>query len=112
MAKTASKTTDKNVKKTDTKPSASAKPKASPSDKIEKVCVDVLEKLRSLGLQQQLQNDIEWCLGSYRADGNPVGLYDMAERALSVFQEEKTKKTKGVTAKTITDIEKVLAEKA
>lgn len=107
MAKTASKTADKAPKKTATTKSA-----PSAGEKIEKVCVDALEKLRSLGIQQQLQNDIEWCLGSYRSDGNPVGLYDMAERALTVFQEEKTKKTKGVTAKNITDIEKILADRS
>ncbi len=107
MAKTASKTATKAPKKT-----ATSKPAASAGDKIEKACIDALEKLKSLGIQQQLQNDIEWCLGSYRADGNPVGLYDMAERALTVFQEEKAKKTKGVTAKTITDIEKVLADRS
>jgi hypothetical protein len=107
MAKTATKTAGKAPKKTVTTKSA-----APAGNNIEKVCVDALEKLRSLGIQQQLQNDIEWCLGSYRADNNPIGLYDMAERALTVFQEEKTKKTKGVTAKNITDIEKVLAERA
>jgi hypothetical protein len=86
--------------------------KAAPvKNDIEKVCQDALDKLKHLGIQQQLQNDIEWCLGSYRSDGNPVGLYSMAERALTVFQEEKARKTKGVTAKTISDIEKALQER-
>jgi hypothetical protein len=107
MAKTASKTTEKAPKK-----ATAAKPTTSSVSKIEKVCVDALEKLRALNIHQQLQNDIEWCLGSYRSDGNPVGLYDMAERALTVLQEEKAKKTKGVTAKNLSDIEKVLAERA
>ncbi|HYC86686.1 MAG TPA: hypothetical protein VEB86_15745 [Chryseosolibacter sp.] len=91
------------------------KPAAKPSpaqNNIEKVCEAALQKLRELGIQQQLQNDIEWCLGSYRADGNPVGLYSMAERALAVFQEEKARKTKGITAKNISDIEKALQVKA
>jgi hypothetical protein len=106
MAKTASKPTAKAPKKT-----TAAKPATSSAGSIEKVCVDALEKLKALNIQQPLQNDIEWCLGSYRSDGNPVGLYDMAERALIVFQEERAKKTKGVSAKTISDLEKVLSER-
>lgn len=107
MAKTATKTSAKAPKKT-----VAAKSQPSATARIESACIDALEKLKSLGLHQQLQNDIEWCLGSYRADGNPVGLYEMAERALAVFQEEKSRKTKGITAKHITDIEKALAEKS
>ena len=103
MAKVAARTTAK-APRTSTSPA-----QAAPStDKIEKVCQDALEKLKGLGIDQQLQQDIEWCLGSYRADHNPVGLYDMAERALTIFREEKSKKTKGVTAKIITDLEKAV----
>jgi len=103
MAKVAAKSSTPK-KKPSTKPTAR-------TNNIEKVCEDALQKLKDLGIQQQLQNDIEWCLGSYKSDGNPVGLYSMAERALTVFQEEKARKTKGVTAKTITDIEKALQER-
>ena len=78
---------------------------------IEQVCEDALTKLKSLDIQHQLQSDIEWCLGSFRSDGNPVGLYAMAERALAVFQEEKARKTKGVTAKTVTDLEKAIQKR-
>lgn len=104
MAKTAAKNTAKEPKKTAT--SSKAKSPSLPS--IEQACIEALEMLKSLGIHQQLQNDIEWCLGSYRADGNPVGLYSMAERALAVFQEEKARKTKGITAKSLTDLEKVI----
>jgi len=103
MAKVAAKTTTKAPRK-----SASATSSRSSSVNIEQVCQEALDKLKTLGIDQQLQNDIEWCLGSYRADNNPVGLYDMAERALTIFREEKAKKTKGVTSKMITDLEKVL----
>ena len=102
MAKVAAKTSAKEPKK------KASSPKTASEDKIEKVCEESLEKLRALDIDQQLQNDIEWCLGSYRADKNPVGLYGVAQRALTIFQEEKAKKTKGVTAKLVTDLEKVL----
>ena len=104
MAKTAPKSAAKTTKKA---PAKTSKPKsAGPS--IEKVSEEALDKLKSLGIESELQNDIEWCLGSYRADGNPVGLYAMAERALNVFKAEKEKKTKGVTTKMITDLEKAI----
>jgi hypothetical protein len=104
MAKVAAKTSTKGPKKT----SSTASAKGSSSPDIEKACEEVLETLKTLGVDQQLQNDIEWCLGSYKADNNPVGLYAMADRALSILQQEKAKKTKGITAKMVTDLEKVI----
>jgi len=98
------KATTKEPKKTATKTKPS-------SASIEQACEDALKKLKELGVHEQLQNDIEWCLGSYRADRNPVGLYSMAERALTVFQEERAKKSKGITAKMITDLEKTIETK-
>jgi hypothetical protein len=103
MAKTASKSAASAPKKT------SAKPKTTSSeDRIEKISTEILKKLQDLGIEQELQNDLEWCLGSYRADHNPVGLYTMAERALGVLKAEQAKKTKGVTAKLVSDLEKVV----
>jgi hypothetical protein len=107
MAKSAPKTAAKTPKK-----AAAKTPKAKSSGpSIEKVSEETLEKLRALNIEPELQNDLEWCLGSFRADNNPVGLYAMAERALNVLKSEKEKKTKGVTAKMITDLEKSLESK-
>jgi hypothetical protein len=51
-----------------------------------------------------------WCLGSYNHDHNPVGLIEKASQALVVFKAELAKKTKGITAKFINDIESALAK--
>lgn len=99
MAKTPTKAPAKTVKP------AKAKV-AGPS--IEKASEDALDKLKSLGIEPQLQADIEWCLGSYKADSNPSGLYEMTAKAISVLEAEKEKKTKGVTAKLIADLQKAL----
>lgn len=105
------------VKKTPAKKTAApkkataSKPKAPAAHRIEKVNEDILQKLQSLNIEQALQADIEWCLGSYRNDNNPSGLYIMAERALQVFKFELTKYPKSVPAKLITDIEKALKSK-
>lgn len=80
------------------------------SNNIEKVSEEALEKLQALGIEEQLQRDLQWCLGSYRADHNPIGLYGAVKKALTVFQTEKEKKTKGVTAKLINDLERITKE--
>jgi hypothetical protein len=107
MAKVAAKTSAKAPRKG----VSTSGTKTSNTNNIEKACKDALSKLKELDIDQQLQNDLEWCLGSYKADNNPVGLYAMAERALGIFREEKAKKTKGVTAKTVTDLEKVIQDR-
>jgi hypothetical protein len=106
MPKTTSKTAAKTPRKA--APKTTKTNGASSEDRIEKVSAEALKKLQSLGIEQELQNDLEWCLGSYRADHNPIGLYAMTERALKVFKEEQAKKTKGVTAKLIGDLEKAI----
>jgi hypothetical protein len=107
MAKASGKSTTK-----ESKAPATKTPKAKTTGgSIEKASTDALEKLKALGIETDLQNDIEWCLGSYRADGNPVGLVSMIGRAVTVFKVEQAKKTKGVTAKFVADLEKAASTK-
>ena len=75
---------------------------------IEGACELALAKLRDLDIEHPLQADLQWCLGSYRGDGNPIGLYQMAERALAVFQREKAAGNKSIPAKLISDLSKAL----
>ena len=110
MAKKSSSPAPKKVAKTSTK-SASSRPKAPAALAIEKVCEDSLKKLKAMKAELGLQADIEWCLGSYRHDKNPSGLYVMAERALLVFKGALVKNPKAVPARLISDIEKALKSK-
>ncbi|MEX1238521.1 MAG: hypothetical protein WEB30_02360 [Cyclobacteriaceae bacterium] len=108
MAKAAAKTSSKtSAAKTESGKPRTPRAKAS-NNSIEKVNTEALQKLQELGIEEQLQRDLEWCLGSYQADHNPVGLYETARKAFSVFQVEKQKKTKGVTTKLINDLEKII----
>jgi len=102
MAKSTAKTTAK----TPVKKAATKKATVSESNSIVTTSENILKKLKDLGIDNQLQADLEWCLGSYKADNNPVGLYEMAKRALVVFKDNKS--TKGVTAKLISDLEKAV----
>jgi hypothetical protein len=106
MAKTTAKTPI--VKAAPKKVAAKAATKTSTSTDIEKLSKSILEKLKALNLDGQLQSDIEWCLGSYSYDKNPVGLIKAAHNAVNVFKTELARKTKGVTAKLIADIEKAI----
>ena|SRR6478736_3780594 len=111
MAKAPAKTSVKATAAKKAAPKKVATKKASAptsSSSIEKTSEEILKKLKSLNLDQQLQADLEWCLGSYKYDKNPIGLIESAERALIIFKEALAKKTKGVTAKMISDIESVL----
>lgn len=103
MAKSTAKATAKTPVKRTAKKTTTTAPE---SNSIVTTSETILKKLKDLGIDNQLQADLEWCLGSYKADNNPVGLYEMAKRALVVFKDNKS--TKGVTAKLISDLEKVV----
>lgn len=90
---------------------AKAKESRTPSQIIEAASESALVKLRDLNIDHQLQSEIEWCLASYRSDNNPVGLYEMVERTVNALRPELEKKTKGVTAKFIGELEKALASR-
>ena len=105
------------MKKTSTSKKAEKQPKAkapkkvaTKSTSIEKACEVALSKLKALNIDEGLQSEIQWCLGSYANDKNPAGLYIMAKRALAVFTVELASKSKGVTAKLISDLEKAIGD--
>jgi len=105
MAKT---TTAKTTAKTSKAPVKKASRPKSTLD-LTKVAESVIQKMEELNLDQKLQSEIQWCLGSYKNDRNPVGLLEKIGEALALFKSELAKKTKGITAKFVGDIEKVLA---
>jgi hypothetical protein len=102
MAKSAVKTTTK----TPAKKATSKITTVAESNPIVKASETALKKLKDLGIDDQLQADLEWCIGSYKADKNPIGLYEMVRRSVAVFKDNKT--NKGVTTKLISDLEKVV----
>lgn len=106
MAKaTAKKTTEPSVKK-----AAPKKASKASAVSIDKACEQALSKLKSLSIEPQLQADIEWCLGSYRNDHNPIGLIQNGGRALEALNTAKSKNAKAVPAKIINDLQKALQQ--
>ena len=84
----------------------SVKKAANSALSIDKACEAALAKLKEMKIDETLQSEINWCLGSYSNDGNPSGLYIMAKRALAIFTVELANGTKGVKSKLISDLEK------
>jgi hypothetical protein len=114
MAKKPVKSAVKSVAKPAKKSASPAKPKAPSKSKapkvnvIEKISEETLNTLRELNIEHALQADIQWCLGSYRSDKNPVGLYTMTERALKVLKTVKDSNPTLVSTTLISTIEKAL----
>ena len=57
-----------------------------------------------------IQSKLEFCIGSYDFDKNPVGLYEYGEQAVRLLKKYREKNPRKVTQKVITDLEKNLAK--
>ena len=86
---------------------------AKKNQKIEKACEAALEKFQKIGLEKytDIQSKLEYVLGSYRYDGNPVGLYEIGDLALKALKKYKKEKPRLVSKKLVDDLEKALKEK-
>jgi hypothetical protein len=81
--------------------------------KIVNACESSLEKFKKLGLEKSadIQSKLEYVLGSYQFDSNPVGLYEIGEKALAELKKIKKAKPRLVAKKLIEDLEKALKQK-
>ena len=82
---------------------------ATSNGKIEKLCIEAKEKMISLGIEDQLVSEIEWCLGSYASDGNPAGLLEKGAEALKKLEAFKKKSPRKVGQKLLDDLKKATA---
>lgn len=57
---------------------------------------------------EDLQAKLEFVIGSYDFDKNPVGLYEFGDKALKVLEEIRAKNPKKVTKKVVTELENSL----
>ena len=86
---------------------------AKQNQKIEKACAAALEKFQKIGLDKyaDIQSKLEYVLGSYQYDGNPVGLYEIGAKALKDLKKYKKEKPRLVSKKLIDDLEKAIKSK-
>lgn len=78
--------------------------------KAKKACTDAKTKLEKLGIEERIQAELDWVLGSYNYDKNPMGLFEIGNKALQVLKEYKTQKPRLVSKKFLTDLEKVFSQ--
>ncbi len=83
------------------------------AEKIEKACEEAHEKFSKLGTEEfaDILSKLEFVLVSYRADGNPVGLYEIGALALEQLNAYKKQKPRMVSKKLIETMEKALEAK-
>lgn len=83
---------------------------ATANNKIEKACESALEKIKQINKEEfkEVESKLEYVIGSFRYDRNPVGLFEIGAMALDKLKKYKTKNPRQVSQKLITDLEKAL----
>ena len=82
------------------------------NEKLRKGCEDALTAFHKLKLDEyaEIQSKLEFVIGSYNHDKNPVGLHEYAVRSLRVLKDVKEKNPRKVTKKVIEDLEKSITK--
>lgn len=75
---------------------------------LEKTVFSALEKLEKLKLDEQLQAELSWCLGSYEYDQNPVGVIEKSSKVLELLKSKREENARAVSKKLIEDLEKLV----
>ena len=77
---------------------------------IERVCIKILEKFEKLNISdfKEIQDKLNWVIGSYRFDKNPIGLYEAASESLTILKDLKKQKSYLVSKQLISSTEKAL----
>lgn len=81
------------------------------SEKLKNACKAALVALQKVGNSDHddIRSKLEFVIGSYEYDKNPVGLYEYGEKVLKILNDVKVKNPKKVSKKVITDLETSLA---
>ena len=81
------------------------------NEKLRNNCQSALETLKKVNDPDttELQTKLEWCLGSFDFDKNPVGLHEFSSVALQTLKDIKNENPKKVTKKVIDELEKSIS---
>jgi hypothetical protein len=82
------------------------------NEKLRNACFNAFETFKKINdeANAEIQSKLEFVVGSYDFDQNPVGLYEFGKKALKILVKIKEKNTRKVTKKVIDDLEKALAK--
>ncbi len=80
------------------------------SEKLKNACKAALLTFQKQGNPEfdDIRSKLEFVIGSYEFDKNPVGLYEFGEKALTILNEVKKKNPRKISKKVITDLENSL----
>ena len=80
------------------------------NEKLEKACKDALAQFEKIGDEKyyDIRSKLEFVLGSFGFDGNPVGLNEYAKKSSDLLKKYKTKHPRKVSIKLIDSIDKAV----
>lgn len=80
------------------------------NERLLKGCTDALVALEKLNSKQynKMQANLEWCIGSYNNDKNPVGIYKYGVESLETLKRVKAKQPRKVNKKVLDGLEKAI----
>lgn len=80
------------------------------NEKLKKGCQDALQTFRKIDDRQydEIQSKLEYVIGSYEYDKNPVGLHEIGTMALQKLKDYKEKNPRKVSKKNVENFEKCL----
>jgi len=78
------------------------------NEKLKKSCEDAIQAFQKLNSEKynDIQSKLEWCIGSYSYDKNPVGLHEFGAYTLDLLKKIKTKQPRKVNKKVIDNLQK------
>lgn len=79
-------------------------------EKLEKACKDALAQFEKIGDEKyyDIRSKLEFVLGSFGFDGNPVGLNEYAKKSSDLLKKYKAKYPRKVSKKLIDSIDKAV----
>ncbi|MBN8837481.1 MAG: hypothetical protein J0I09_09490 [Sphingobacteriia bacterium] len=80
------------------------------NDKLRNACFNAFETFKKLedSNYAEIQSKLEFVIGSYDFDKNPVGLYEFGIVAIPKLKKAKEKYSRKVTKKVIEELEKAV----
>ena len=81
------------------------------NEALKLVCVDSLEAFRKQKQDySEIESKLEWVIGSYEYDLNPVGLHEFAVKSLEIMKTVKQEKPRAFTKKLIDQSSKIIKQ--
>ena len=94
------------------KKTATKKSTADPAAELAKQCQQAATKFEKMedGKYAEIQEKLEWCIGSYNYDKNPAGLAEYGKQALDRLKQAREEKPRNISQKLIDDLEKAVSK--